>query len=287
MDLPTLWGPVEVLDDQCYIWQLRDIWFWVRKRRDEWFVLLDREQAHAAAPPKFARTIQGGRIVQVPQEIRETGTYVIGEACETPQVGAWSRFVTVEQDTLQILPALPDRALVVRPFMKVSLLPGRWAEFFLTVPLWVSMLAGKGKSQTVFEEFPSHLLSNTWFGTTQAGELCYALHTALLRDDPGLEAGFDHAICPLVIRNTSNETLQFQRLCIHVENLELFSTSQGLVTNQIQVLFKGGDQPTQIDVQKKPHAGAKNPVRIREPRIPMSRSVLRRTFDVFKEITGL
>lgn len=269
-----LWGQVEVQDDQCYVWKLRDLWFWVRRRRDEWFLLLDRQQAKEA----------GRHGEDIPEEASSHPVYA--EATETPQVEGWSRYVTLSQDSLRILPALPDRALVVRPFMKVSLLPDRWAQFYVAIPLWISLIAGKTKNQTVFEEFPSKQLSNTWFGSPQSGELCYALHTPLMRVLPEQHPGDDFLICPLVIRNASSETLQFQRLCIHVDNLEIFKSKSGLVTNQVNVLFKGGAQPTQIDTQKKPPAGIEKIELLRGPREAMNRTVLRKTFDVFKEITG-
>ena len=288
-----LWGPIHIEEDVCFVWKLEHVWFWVKKRQDEWFVLLDRDQQKAIDTSHIAK--QHPLLVKPSDpnldpnssaEHNVTKSEIIAQPTETPAVEGWSRFVTLQQDELSILPALPDRPLVVKPFMRVSLLPGRWAQFFVAVPVWISLVARKVKNETVFEEFPSQLLSNTWFGDSQSGELCYALHTPLLREEPEHEFPAHSIICPLIIKNISSETLQFQRLCIHVENLQIFHTEKGLVTNQINVVFRGDDISSQIDVQKKPHKDAVKPELVRDPREPMSKSVIRKTFDRFKEMTG-
>jgi len=293
-DYPSLWGPIQIEEDVCFVWKLKHVWFWIKKRQDEWFVLLDRDQ-QKALDTRFL--VQHHPLLTPSTEIdldypAQEGSsnveneLVIAQPTETPAVEGWSRFVTLQQDELSVLPALPDRPIVVRPFMRVSLLPGRWAQFFVAVPVWISLVARKVKNETVFEEFPSQLLSNTWFGDPLGGELCYALHTPLLREEPIKSFPPNFIICPLIIKNSSAETLQFQRLCIHVENLQIFHTDKGLVTNQINVVFKGEDNSSQIDVQKKPHKDAIKPELVRDPREPMSKSVLRKTFDRFKEMTG-
>jgi len=266
---------------------LAHLWFWIKKRQDEWFVLLQRHQSLQSAPPGFRHPLLiSAQKDQTPFEDLDT-LPLHGESTEPPPVEGWSRFVTLQQEELSILPALPDRPLVVRPFMRISLLPGRWAQFFITVPVWVSLAARKVKKQTVFEEFPSQVLSSTWFGDTTGGELCYALHTPLLREEPEGIIPPHQVVCPLIIRNQSNITLDFQRLCIHVENLEIFHTPRGLFTNQVQVVFKGDDQATQIEIAKRPNKDGVSIELLRPPREPMSRSVLRKTFDSIKEMTGL
>lgn len=291
-DDSSLWGPIHIEEDVCFVWKLKHVWFWIKKRQDEWFVLLDRDQQKALDSVSLAQQhpLLRPATDQDPLIQGESSNLdhdlVIAQPTETPAVEGWSRFVTLQQDELSVLPALPDRPIVVRPFMRVSLLPGRWAQFFVAVPVWISLVARKVKNETVFEEFPSQLLSNTWFGDPQGGELCYALHTPLLREEPTKAFPPYFIICPLIIKNSSTETLQFQRLCIHVENLQIFHTDKGLVTNQINVVFRGEDNSSQIDVQKKPHKDAIKPELVRAPREPMSRSVLRKTFDRFKEMTG-
>lgn len=291
-----LWGPITIEEDVCFVWKLDHVWFWIKKRQDEWFVLLDRNQQKALDTTQIAKQhpllVQAGETSSESDDSDDSNgsippdPQVLAQPTETPAVEGWSRFVTLQQDELSILPALPDRPLVVKPFMRVSLLPGRWAQFFVAVPVWISLVARKVKNETVFEEFPSQLLSNTWFGDPLGGELCYALHTPLLREEPAHTFPAHSIICPLIIKNASSETLQFQRLCIHVENLQIFLTEKGLVTNQINVVFRGEDSSSQIDVQKKPHKDALKPELVRDPREPMSKSVLRKTFDRFKEMTG-
>ncbi|KGE71711.1 DUF432 domain-containing protein [Spirochaeta lutea] len=269
-----LWGPIRTDDTTCLYWSFPQCELWIRRVTDEWFVLTQHAQDYA-----------------LPVATHHTTDNLPLEAAipvDPPEVNGWSRFVTLQQDELGLLPALPDRPLVIRPSMSSTLLPGRWAQFFLAIPVWANLVTLKSKEQTIFQEIPLTLLSNTWFGNTTGGELCYALDTPFHRSPDEIQKNPVTAICPLTIKNSSKELLQFQRLCLHVENLELYQEETQLWTNQITVTYKGAELLSQIDIKKTPARESQGKTtRLRTARVPANKGAIRKTFDRFKEITGL
>jgi hypothetical protein len=77
----------------------------------------------------------------------------------------------------------------------------------------VRVLSGN-KKKVRFLEIPSQTLSNTWFGDTMNGELCYALTTRALRKVEEHVTLPERIICPVRILNNGNEALDFQSLCV-------------------------------------------------------------------------
>lgn len=146
---------------------------------------------------------------------------------------------------LQLRPALPDRALVVRPEAGFRIPPGERIQFFVSVPLWLQVLLC-GKGDVVCADVPSVVLSNTWFGSLSSGELGYALRTRARRAADQFEILPGAALSPVRVRNNSSKVLEFERLCIRVPGFSLFRGSANFWTNELSVSYRGDGQDERV-----------------------------------------
>jgi hypothetical protein len=251
----SMWGPVEVAAESSKCLQLGSVDIHIRHSDDEW---------------RFAYTHPKGD-AQHGQE---------------PEDSDWLRMVSARNESLELQPALPDRPLVIRPESPVSIFPGRFARFYVAVPVWYRFVSVLQNERTTVIDIPARVLSNTWFGDPANGELCYSLDAPLIRTDEPLGENPSIVTCGLVVRNGSEEKLNFERICVHVENLSVFEIQDRLWTNEIRVLFKGSDQISQITIHDRPPDRPGGAVKLSEPREPENKSILRRSFSFIRYFTG-
>ncbi|MFW5744382.1 MAG: hypothetical protein ACOC2D_13990 [Spirochaetota bacterium] len=253
-----LWGQLGRSDEGGASWQVGRCRLWVRSARDEWEL--------------------AWRHIETDDEIPEA----------VPEADlAWTRYVTVADDRVEVVPALPDRPVVVRPASPIAILPGRWGGFFFRVPLWIRFVSrGEGRPSTM-EEVPSRRLTSTWFGDLATGELCYAIEAPLERrlDDLHMDDAF--AACEVMVRNNSRERLRFERICVHVEHMRLYDGADRLWTNELRVSFRGADQVSQLTFLPRPPARAGDAEPLSQPRIAPETGLLKRSFAVIREIAGM
>jgi len=254
----SLWGPLPPAPVDCVSWQIGRCRIWARSTADEWEIAYD----HSAVDEPI---VDGG--------------------CGADR--SWSRFVTVADDRLTAVPALPDRPVVVRPAAPIVILPGRWGRFFFRVPLWVRLVSQPGHRSTTMEEIPARRLASTWFGDLATGELCYAIEAPLERTLEQVEASQAFAACEVTVRNGSRERLRFERICVHVEHMRLYEAGNRLWTNEVRVAFRGSDQVSQLSFQAGPPERAGDARTISEPRVPPELGILKRSFALIREITGM
>lgn len=247
---------MNLLGRQCVQWRVGQVTLWARAFDDEWEIACSYET------PVLDR-----------------------EDC--PEDVPWTRFVTVANDGLYTQPALPDRPVVVRPQSPIVILPGRWGRFYFSVPLWVRFVSQPAGRAVTMTEVPTQNLSSTWFGDMATGALCYAVDSRLLRRQPAMDANDAFARCEIEVRNGSRERLQFERICVHVEHMHLFQTADKYWTNQLRVVFKGADQVSQLTFLPQPPAVAGEAAVVCEPRVAMEKNILKRSFNLIREITGI
>ena len=259
-----MWGKVEIPDGVAALYTAGTCRMFVQRCGDEWLI---------------SNEYQGDR------GQTGDGEWQIGIDA-LPEELSWKRYVTGTDTPLELLPALPDRPLVIRPEAPISVLPRRNGRFYVSIPIWLSLRAGQPNKQMVVTEIPSVVLSNTWFGDPAAGELCYSLDAPLLRAPEALVGIADRAICTFVVTNGSTERLDFQRICVHVENLSLFTEADILWTNELNVVFKGSDQISQISIKPQPPAQLREPQPIAKPRTRPNNNILKRSFSAIRHITG-
>ena len=201
-----------------------------------------------------------------------------------PQSLAVGRWVTsASPEKLSLLPVVPDRPVVVRPERPVHLLPGRKIKFFLTVPAWIRVSASSGKPSQL-AEFPTEVLSNTWFGDPAGGELCYSLTTLGRRELSEVPAESHMLTCPVVARNASSESLLFERICVRMPHLRTYQGTTRLWTNELKVTFKGMEAGSTVEYSTDPPRVEPVVSRLGEERSRQARGQSLRSFTFLSTI---
>ncbi|MBN2051724.1 MAG: DUF432 domain-containing protein [Spirochaetales bacterium] len=256
------WGRINFQRDEFRYWEFGKLRLWVKNEGNEWRIAREYLEEMTTAP-RFA------------------------EPAEEPAGSAWNRYITEKTDSFQMKPVLPDRPIIVRPEFPLKILGDSSAALFLHIPVWLQAVAVSGKNELVLDEFPSEMLSSTWFGDMKTGELCYAFKEYLkpLPMVPSEQYWF--AVCPLVIRNTSQTALDFQRFCVRAEHLTLYTGKESLYTNEIQVRFFGEDQSSQMTFASRPPETGETMKVVAEPREPYSSSLLKKSFSFLKTLTEI
>ncbi len=219
----------------------------------------------------------------------QAGETDVQPLCREEEAGPeppWIRFVVeTDSDLVRLRPVMPDRPVVVRPQYPLKMQGGSRALFFVKVPVWVRLQAGQSDPPPLCE-LPTVVLSNTWFGTPSDGELCYALKTKARRTLEEAPPDAFQVVCPVSVRNQTSVDLDFRRLCLRVVHLGVYLGSAGLWANTVEVVYRGEEQASQIEITGKLIEAAGDAELVAEPRQPSSRSLLRKSFSFLKSLTG-
>jgi len=210
-----------------------------------------------------------------------------GESCVTGRPDRTDRYITGGAGRIGLLPAMPDRPLVLKPKIPRRIPPGVQIQLMFFIPVWIQVLLEKKGGNVLLDEYPSVILSSTWFGDMQSGELCYTLETELFQNSCSLPEDSNLAACILNIRNNSNSMLEFSRMAVHAEHLTVFSNGINLYTNEITVDYNGVEQISQLKYSPK---GPKCSVplhKVNGPRDTPSKSLLKRSFSFIKLLTEM
>ncbi len=130
-------------------------------------------------------------------------------------------------------------------------------------------------------------LSDTWFGTLTDGELCYWLPTQARRSvtpeifEPYL------AICPLQLENRSHGDLDVIKIALRVSHLSIFQDEGRLWADGTRVRYRGDEEGSDIDMQRRAPDEAPGAELVMPPRTPVSRGLRTRTFARLKALSGL
>jgi len=257
----AVWEAVEIPQKRCALWRfpLRSIW--VERIQAEWHVL------------------------SLPAARREAdASYRIVARAQKPPSSEWRHYLHRDGGTMQASPVLPDRPVVMRPDRALTLLPGQSTIFFLEIPVWFRLSTSGYRPAQIFEE-PLTVLTRTWFGDPVNGELCWGLATRLHHSVDSVDPTADHAVCPLMIENDSETDLEFQKVCLHVENLSMFRGKRLLWTNSLHAVFRGPDQVTQMEIVHTPPGFEEGLVSVSSARLPATGWNIRRTFGMLKYFT--
>jgi hypothetical protein len=260
----ALWEPTDIKSNIVYGCKIGSVEIRLRYAQHDWHVASEAvDESSSDRPFKPLR----GKKIQEPS--------------------SWSRWTSTEESlTAQLVPALPDKPVVVRPEASIRIPGKQTAMFFVGIPLWVRITVGKDRAMNLCE-IPTMNLSKTWFGDVISGELGYSLKTRAMRDLSGVEPRASRATCSVLIDNSSASDLTFQRLCLHTEHLALFRSEKRLWANQVNVLYRGEEQGSQIDLTANPPDLEGPCERITDPRVKPDKNLLRKSFQVMKMLTGL
>jgi len=255
-----MWTKYNLEKDKAYCWRIGLLEIYVRKIRKEWQI------AHRKGESFYS-------LIEIAKEVPE------------PEQVEWKSFITDKNDSLHIVPALPDRPIVVKPGSKFRLLPGKHVQLFIYIPACIQFYSGTVQHSSLIYEIPMEELSSTWFGDPDNGILAYSIpgsfHQTLEKD-----LIHDHEIiCPVRIYNTSPSYLDIQRLCIHSESLSIYNDSSQLITNEIKLSFKGESLISDIHYFHHAPSFAEKAKHLAYPRNPDRNNVFRKSFHFIKSLT--
>lgn len=209
-------------------------------------------------------------------------------ATNPPENLNWLRW-TFDQNApeLTINPMLPDKPLVVKIQEPFYLPPRSHTRIFIRMPIWIKVyLAGRKKTVTLLEA-PTIQLSKTWFGSFTSGELCYSLSSSASQEmdtDPD-QPHLALVTCRLI--NLGADALLVKKLCLQTGHLSIFEHEGLLLTDQLQINYRGGNEISQVKVAGKPPKEFSRANLISSPRISGSKTLAARTFAPLRNLPGL
>jgi hypothetical protein len=209
-----------------------------------------------------------------------------GEGDKAPKDEDWSRWaVNATCDKLRLSPIFPDRSIVVVPESFFILKPGSHARVFVRCPLWVNVEL-LNKSPFPITEIPVVKLPNTWFGSFTEGELCYWMSSGAKRSASPDPARPFHAICPIEIKNSSEEDLMVEKICLRVGGLSLYEQDGQIWADEMEIAFRGKDSISSLKASGKAPAEAPKATLVAAPHDPVRRSFAAKTFSPLKGLPG-
>ena len=259
-----IWKKNEVTPELLYRAKIGGVVIWIKHCQEDWYVAAEPVQEDAELQPLEPVKLSRNR-----------------------EPGKWKRWISgSESRVVQFIPALPDRPLVLKPEVIPRFPPRHEAFLFVSVPVFVRILVGDRDPITLCE-VSTVSFSKTWFGDTLSGLSCYSRLTRVLRQLEAPQKTQNRAICQLRIRNNARTELEFQRFCLHVENLSVFQSDKRLWTNAVDISYRGEDKDTQVVISSDAPDIGKTCERLSPPRAPIDKSIVGRSFEALRILTGM
>lgn len=252
-----IWGEMNLQPDTVNKWQNGPLVIWFQKLENELWVGYQYFSADADPVP------------------------------ETPPADLnWSRFtIDTPNPKLDICPVFPDRSVVIKTEYPFWLTTKAQVKIYVRVPIWVRVEIKSAKIKLA--EIPVVVLSNTWFGDNTSGQLCYWISSSA-RQTMEPDAGRQFlAICPINIKNKTEEDLLVEKFCFRVSELSLFYDGEQLWSDETRVNYRGSGDISLIDVTGKAPQEAKSARKIGEPRHPRKKGITQKTFETLKDLSGI
>lgn len=258
--LREMWEQVtSFADGECRLWHIGRARFWVRRVAEEWLIAFEETADYLTSP-------------------------VAAQELEAPDGLQWNRYVAGKTSKIVIHPILPDRPIVIRPSSPVKILSGKGSQYYIHVPVWVSIFEGGAKAHELLAEHPGSFLSSTWFGDPVDGELCYSFTSDLYKSPDEREDLPLMAVCPLKIRNGSSSTLDFQRICVRVPHLDLYTGARYLCTNEVELVYRAPDQ-SQITYRASAPGFERDLKHASSPRVPPNHNLIKKSFEYIRSLS--
>jgi len=181
-------------------------------------------------------------------------------------------------DSIELVPALADRPIVVSPEEPLMLPPDEEVTVLVSTPLWVKVIAGAAAS--VLLDVPTHRPSDSWFGpSTMEGELCYGSRTNARLNLENIPVRPHRAISVVRVRNGSTKDLHIEKLKLPTPQMSVFVTAKGRYwTEGVTLERREDDEPAAVRFGQGPPDEASDATLAAEPRSPSQRGMLTRAF---------
>lgn len=233
-----IWGAVDLQAGEARNYVLGDLRLRLRRRSEEvWMHSRHPSSGEGGDGEAVEDGVASGAEIRAPDETPS----------EEIPAEEWIRWALPAEEELELTPTLPDRSVVVSPEQPFFLPPEGRARIYVRVPLFVSVrTTGEVAEPTTLEEFPSVVLSDTWWGSFTEGALGYWIETRARRDVPTGLHDRHLAICPLLLVNRSDQPLPVERFAIRVAYLTLLRRDEVIWTDEVQVRYRGGHEGSEI-----------------------------------------
>ena len=257
----TWWGEHSIDVGQVARWEIGPLLLQVRRLEKEWQIASTRNEDNYSKS-KWKLTLSNDAL---------TGENPLNRYLFKRTTGK-----------LVVKPALPDRAIIMRPASPLYIPAGQEASIYVSSPLWLRLQAGEPVA--TLEDIPIQRPSDTWFGHSKTeGQLCYAGKTHARVSLDLLPMQPFRAVTPIVIRNKHQDVMVLDRLSLPVELLSLFSTVDGLLWTQPVTMVKEIDgYIAALEFGQLPNNEIKNTTLISDPRRKPDHHIITKTLtDLF------
>jgi hypothetical protein len=210
-----------------------------------------------------------------------------GTATEGAEGARWSRWAPREEwnRELRLRPALPARTIVVRPEEEFWLGQGASARIYVRIPVWVQIEAGD-RPDAALLTLPTQVLSDTWWGSAEEGELCYYLQTTARRVMRPDEFPEHLCVCAVQLVNDSDHALLVDRIALRTAYLAIYRDGERLLGTTTRVRYRGAELESELSVEEGPPADAGSPVLMTPAPERMARGFTARTFARLRSSLG-
>ncbi len=260
----ALWNEFFAIEPQAWNrLELGPLSMWLTRRGDEWriFSRIDEKYPIDLMERRRESSCTFEAAGNPPPDETELNRWIMQKGCS---------------DHVRFRPAMPDRPVVVRPSSPIILAPRAKGLFYVNVPLCVGVDVGQDSPVEICRE-PVIQLTNIWFGTPEHGELCYGLRSHALRNFDSLPMMPYRCICPVMLHNTSEENLHFERICLRVAHLSIYKDPDGgLWSNRVEYHAKGDEAMSKIEYSQTPPESDKKMTLLRVADSPRRTSMLMR-----------
>lgn len=252
---PLTWGEFEHPPNTWKHWRVGPLTLWIQRQPNEWRLAWQEEADNDQLETP-------GVDPSVPEGPPDTATL---ERVASDRMG----------ERLIVSPRLADRSVVVRPETRFRLAPEGQIELFIGTPLWVHFETSEPCYKLL--DIPTHRPSDSWFGPTTAGELCYAGRTAARLCLDNLPVAPHLAITRVLLRNRGDDDMLLERINLPVPNLALFAGTGGALWTQTVKVDRSADgKRAEVQIEDNPPADVATTHKLAEPRQATDRGVFSR-----------
>lgn len=215
---------------------LKGMWHSIRPAQRTWY----RWRLNGAEAFLY-RNGEEWRTVCVPVPLSGLSSVADGPEPAEPPADAPVLITVSGGASVALKPVMPGRPYLIAVRNSIRVLGGGAARFEVDLPVSFRFELDGGVSAG--EIYP-YVLSNTWFGDTTGGILCYSLRTAL---EP--QCGGEAAVsaenpvrrrslvrCPIVLRNEAKVPLDLKQLAVYTDLLGVYEAPDGLATDTVVVV---------------------------------------------------
>mgnify|MGYP006900793202 FL=1 len=103
------------------------------------------------------------------------------EVTDKPVNPEWTRVISENSSGRIILkPAMPDKPVIVQSPEEIRILEKQKSVITVKIPVNYRLATEANKEEKILYEFPSEIMSKTWFGELLTGMVAYSLNTKIL-----------------------------------------------------------------------------------------------------------